>query len=249
MRAMDRAAVLIFLLAAANGFAADRESLSEPDFRGTLGVADHVRLSYRGPDCKPVSFEAFSQAMRATGVNADVDRAADGTAITLTAKRRGGDPCPAPYPPVDFLPQFDLRDLAGKPVNSRALEGKPTLINFYFAECVPCILEVGPLNEFAARRPDLNFLAVTFDTPAEARAFAARYKFRWRIVPDARELIDRIGIKKYPTMALFDDAGRMLGTRSGGVRDELEAANVGPQLARWVDGLLRTSRSAPVSAR
>jgi thiol-disulfide isomerase/thioredoxin len=245
MRAMHRAAILIFFLAAANVVAADRESLTETDFRGTLGVADHVRLAYRGPDCRPLSFEAFSQAMREPNVNADVDRAADGTAITLTAKRRGGDACPAPYPPVEFLPAFDLPDLAGKRVDSRALKGRPTLINFYFAECVPCILEVGPLNEFAASRPDLNVLAVTFDTPAEARAFVARYKFRWRIVANARELIDRIRIKKYPTMALFDANGRMLGTRSGGVRDELEAATVRAQLARWVDGLLRTSRAPP----
>jgi thiol-disulfide isomerase/thioredoxin len=249
MRAMHRVATLVFLAAAANGFAADREPVTETDFRGTLGVAENVRLSYRGPDCKPLGFEAFSEAMHEPGVNADVDRAADGTAITLTAKRRGSDACPAPYPPVRTLPQFDLRDLAGNRVGTSGLRGKPTLINFYFAECVPCILEVGPLNEFAASRPDMNFLAVTFDTPAEARAFVARYKFRWRIVPDARELIDRIRIKKYPTMALFDAGGRMLGTRGGGVRDELEAANVGPQLARWVDGLLRTSRTAPASGR
>ena len=43
-------------------------------------------------------------------------------------------------------------------------------------------------------------------------------------------------------MALFDESGRLLGTRRGGVRDELEAATVAPQLARWVDGLLRASK-------
>ena len=43
-------------------------------------------------------------------------------------------------------------------------------------------------------------------------------------------------------MALFDASGRLLGTRRGGARDELEAANVAPQLARWVDGLLRVNR-------
>jgi len=62
-------------------------------------------------------------------------------------------------------------------------------------------------------------------------------------VPDAREFIDRVRVKQYPTMALFDESGRLLGTRRGGVRDELEAATVAPQLARWVDGLLRASRT------
>jgi peroxiredoxin len=144
---------------------------------------------------------------------------------------------------VAELPPFQLRDLAGKPVNAASLKGKPTLINFYFAECVPCILEVGPLNSFAAGRPGMNFLAVTFDEAAVARAFVARYKFHWRVVPDAREFIDRVRVKQYPTMALFDESGRLLGTRRGGVRDELEAATVAPQLARWVDGLLRAGRT------
>jgi hypothetical protein len=243
MRGMCRfAVVLVSLCAIAPALAADQELLTEADFRGTLGVAANVRLSYRGPDCKPLGFEAFSKAMGEPGVNADVDRAADGTAITLTAKRRGGDACPVPYPPVAGLPPFEMPDLTGKPLNSASLKGKPTLINFYFAQCVPCILEVGPINEFAASRPGMNFLAVTFDEPAEARAFVARYKFRWRVIPNARELIDRLQIKKYPTMALFDADGRLLGTRAGGVRDELEAATVGPRLARWVDGLLRTSK-------
>ena len=50
----------------------------------------------------------------------------------------------------------------------------------------------------------MNFLAVTFDEPQVARAFVARYKFRWRVVPDAREFIDRMRVKQYPMMALFD---------------------------------------------
>jgi peroxiredoxin len=181
--------------------------------------------------------------MGEAGVHSDIERAVDGTAITVTVRRRGGNICSSPYPPVAELPPFQLRDLAGKPVNAASLKGKPTLINFYFAECVPCILEVGPLNSFAAGRPGMNFLAVTFDEAAVARAFVARYKFHWRVVPDAREFIDRVRVKQYPTMALFDESGRLLGTRRGGVRDELEAATVAPQLARWVDGLLRAGRT------
>ena len=70
--------------------------------------------------------------------------------VTMTVRRRGGTSCSSPYPPVTEMPPFDLRDLAGKRVTAASLKGKPTLINFYFAQCVPCILEVGPLNGFAA---------------------------------------------------------------------------------------------------
>ena len=244
MRAM-RVVVILSLLAIANAFAAPR-ALTESDFRASLGVADTVRLSYRGLDCQPLGFDAFAQAMAEAGVHSDIERAVDGTAVTVTARRKGGTLCSSPYPPVAELPPFELRDLAGKRVNAASFKGKPTLINFYFATCVPCIREVEPLNRFAAGRPGMNFLAMTFDEADVARAFVARYRFRWRVVPDAREFIDRMRVKQYPMMALFDENGRLLGTRGGGARDDLEAAAVAPQLARWVDGLLRTSKSAAV---
>jgi hypothetical protein len=243
MRAM-RLALALFILVSAHAAAAPAP-FTESHFRATLGVADGVRVAYRGLDCNPLSFDDFARAMAQTGVHSDVERAVDGTAVTVTVRRKGGNVCSSPYPPVAELPSFELRDLAGKSLNAATLKGKPTLINFYFAECVPCILEVGPLNRFAAGRPGMNYLAVTFDEAEVARAFVARYEFRWRVVPDAREFIDRVRVKQYPTMALFDENGRLLGTRLGGVRDELEAATVAPQLARWVDGLLR--QRIPVS--
>ena len=84
----------------------------------------------------------------------------------------------------------------------------------------------------------MNFLAVTFDEPAEARAFVKRYGVRWRVVPDAQDFTERMRVKQYPLMALFDVDGKLLGTMKGGARDELEAANVEPRLRRWVDNLL-----------
>jgi|KBSMisStaDraftv2_1062788.scaffolds.fasta_scaffold49107_2 hypothetical protein len=219
-------------------------ALSESDFRASLGAADNVRLSYRGLDCQPLGFDEFAQAMSEAGVHSDIERAVDGTAITVTVRRRGGNICSSPYPPVAELPPFELRDLAGKRVSAASFKGKPTLINFYFAACVPCIREVDPLNRFAASRPGMNFLAMTFDEAEVARAFVARYHLHWRVVPDAREFIDRMRVKQYPMMALFDETGRLLGMRGGGARDDLEAAAVAPQLARWVDGLLRASKTA-----
>jgi peroxiredoxin len=232
----------LLLLVSGHVTAAERAPPPEAAFRGALGVGEDVKLSFRAVDCSPLTLAAFSEAMQAPGVNSEVDRAVDGSAVTLTVRRRGGNSCPSPYPLVTELPPFELHDLAGKRVTAASLKGKPTLLNFYFAQCVPCILEVGPINGYAAQHPEMNFLAVTFDEPSVARAFVDRYKFRWRVVPDARDFIDRMRVKQYPMMALFDAGGRLLGTRRGGVRDELEAVNVAPQLARWVDGLLRVNQ-------
>jgi peroxiredoxin len=242
MRAM-RAFMILLLLSSG---AVAQQPIREDDFRGALGLERHVRLTYRDLDCKALSFDAFVAAMHRPGLTSEVTRAPDGSAAAMTLHRRGGPSCPSPFGQITQMPVFDLPDLAGRRVTSNSLRGKPTLINFYFAECVPCILEVAPLNGFAASRRDLNFLAVTFDEPPEARAFVNRHKFRWRVVPDARDFIDRMAVNRYPMMALFDANGRLLGMRAGGVKDELEAAAVAPALKRWVDGLLRNGVSTDV---
>ena len=247
MRVMRMVVGIAGLLVSAGALCTDLAPPTEEAFRAALGVEPDAKLSYRNLDCSPMSFEAFSEAMHADGVKSGVERAIDGNSVTVTVRRPGGATCPSPYAPVTEMPAFELRDLAGKHVTSASLKGKPTLINFYFAQCVPCILEVGPINGYAAKHPEMNFLAVTFDEAPEARQFVARYGFRWRVVPDARDLIDRMKVKQYPLMALFDARGKLLGTRLGGVRDELEAATVAPQLARWVEGLLRVNQKEPAA--
>jgi thiol-disulfide isomerase/thioredoxin len=217
---------------------AEAPALTEKDFRGTLGLRPEVRMAYRDLSCKSVDFEGFKAGMQAPGAHADVERAVDGSAVTLTVILRGAITCPSSYPPITAIPPFDLQDLAGKRVTSAGLRGKPTLVSFFFSTCVPCILEVEPLNRYAAAHPQMNFLAMTFDEAEVARTFVKRFDLHWRVVPDARDFVDRMRVKQYPLMALFDAQGRLLGTRRGGARDELEAANVEPQLARWVEGLL-----------
>lgn len=234
-------AAIFFAMAFVTLVHAQDAPLTEEAFRANMGFPAGAPLTYRDLACKVVDFDAFAQQMSAEGAHADLDRSPDGNAVTFTVRVRGRPRCPAPYPPVTRLPEFDLRDLAGKRVTSASLRGKPTLISFYFAACVPCIREVEPLNEFAAARPGMNFLAVTFDDRETARRFVDRYGFKWRVVPDARELVDRIRVKNYPMVALFDADGALLGTKTGGAKDELEAANVGPQLKRWMDGLLHRS--------
>jgi peroxiredoxin len=228
---------VLLMLTAARGLAAPE--VTEEKFRVSMGFGPAVHMMYRDPDCKPVDFRDFANAMSHDGAHADVDRATDGSAVTITVKMRGATACPSPYPPVTEMPAFDLKDLAGKRVTAASLRGKPTLMSFFFSTCLPCILEVQPINHFAAARPKMNFLAVTFDPADTTRGFVKTTGLRWHVVPDAQEFIERMRVKQYPLMVLFDADGRLLGTKKGGATDELEAANVEAQLKRWVDGLLK----------
>jgi hypothetical protein len=241
MPAMRKLFALLSLLFASTCLAQGKPVM-EGDFRRMLGLGPNVQIAYRDLECRAISFEQFADAMGQAGQGSEVVRSPDNSAVTVSLHRRGGASCPSPYGPITDMPAFDLQDLAGQRVTSASLRGKPTLVSFYFSGCVPCILEVGPLNDFSASRKDLRFLAVTFDDAPEARAFVKRFGLRWRVIPEARDFIDRMGVVRYPMLALFDARGRLLGTRSGGVKDELEAAAVGPAVRRWVDGLLRAQK-------
>jgi len=243
MRRM-RILTLLTLIVSTCAVCADN-AVTESAFRKTLGIGPTVHMTYRSSDCGALDFAGFTAAMGQAGARADVDRAADGSAVTLSVKLKGKPACPSPYAPVTQMPPLDLHDLAGNRVTSKSLLGKPTLISFFFSRCVPCIREVEPINQYAAARPQMNFLAVTFDEPTVARAFVKRFGLRWRVVPDAQDFIERMRVKQYPLMALFDAHGKLLGTKKGGAKDDLEAANVEPQLRRWVDGLLRNPGAQP----
>jgi cytochrome oxidase Cu insertion factor (SCO1/SenC/PrrC family) len=238
MPAMYKPFLILLAMLAAPALGADPVP-TEAAFRKKLGIGPAVRMEYRNVECKAVNFDGFVAGMSRPGAHADVEREVDGSAVTMTVRERGRPACPSLYTPVTAMPPFDLKDLNGKRVTSAGLGGKPTLISFYFAKCVPCIREVEPLNRIAAANPQMNFLSVTADDPEETRAFVRRFGVRWRVVPDAQDFIDRMRVKNYPLLALFDADGRLLGTKVGGARDELEAANVEPQVKRWMQGLLK----------
>jgi len=240
MRAMMKSTWMVLLWLCA-GAAFAQGVPTEQGFRNSLGLGPKVRMDYRSVDCKTVSFDEWVSGMRQPGAGAEVDRAVDGSAVTMTVRVRGRERCPSPYAPLVTMPPFDLKDLNGKPVSSAGLRGKTTLVSFFFSTCVPCILEVQPLNRLAAAHPHMNFLAVTFDETDEARAFVKRYGVRWRVVADAQDFVERMRVKQFPMLALFDADGRLLGTRTGGVNDELEAASVEPRVKRWMDSLLQKS--------
>ena len=105
------------------------------------------------------------------------------------------------------LAGFKLLDVEGKSVSNQDLLGRPTLINFYFAECLPCIMETPMLNEYLGQRTDLRMLAVTFEDKAAIEKYNRKHKFTWRSLVDAQTFIDKTGVQAYPSFMLVDEKG------------------------------------------
>jgi thiol-disulfide isomerase/thioredoxin len=82
---------------------------------------------------------------------------------------------------------------------------RPTLINFWFTSCVPCIKEVPVLNKLKERfDKSINFIAITFDNDQRVQAFLKNKKFNFEHIVDSKQQIMDLGVEAYPMTILLD---------------------------------------------
>ena len=126
------------------------------------------------------------------------------------------------------LPDFQLKDPAGKALNLASLKGKPLLINLWATWCGPCVAELPQLDAIAASNTGLKVLAVNQDTQKlEAvapflKAHGASHLEPW-LNPD-NSLTFQFGAETLPATVLYDSAGREVWRTVGG-RDWASAAS------------------------
>ncbi|MBD8874091.1 TlpA disulfide reductase family protein [Rhodanobacter sp. DHB23] len=140
--------------------------------------------------------------------------------------------------PGQPLPAFRLADLDGHVVDNASLHGHVTLVNFFFATCVPCIQETPALNAYARAHPRMPVLAVTFDDVKTARDYVAAHRFGWPVLADGMDFIQAMGVDSYPQVALVGADGRLLDIRFSGSIHEGDGTITPRDLDRWVAGVL-----------
>lgn len=138
----------------------------------------------------------------------------------------------------DRFPALDLAMTTVGRANSASWPGKPTLVDFFFAECEACIEETAALDAYAKAHPGVRVQAVTFDDQATAKAYAEKWHFSWPIAFGGKAWIDAAGIDSYPTMMLVAADGRVLGTRVGSMIHASTGKASAQDVDRWVRGLL-----------
>lgn len=112
------------------------------------------------------------------------------------------------------LPQFNATDISGKEINSGDLEGKPTVINFWFIKCAPCVAEIPRLNALLDKydRQQVNYLAFSRDARDEIEAFLKIKPFRFTNIPDAQDIIEENFhlLWGYPSTIVTDQSGKIV---------------------------------------
>tara|TARA_R110002020_G_scaffold73623_7_gene188915 strand:- start:7671 stop:8258 length:588 start_codon:yes stop_codon:yes gene_type:complete len=103
------------------------------------------------------------------------------------------------------LPKFELNLLSGKKLNSESLKGKPTVINFWFSNCAPCIEEMPLLNKIKSEfGNDVNFISITFQNQNEVNEFLKTNEFDFTHVIESKEYLKSFGFFGYPKTLILD---------------------------------------------
>lgn len=192
------------------------KSETEEQFRAKYFLESSVTLKFTDEKDAPINQAEFSQQAKAGKRFALMKRMSSEGQITATfhlevppstkdlAKAAKAQSAPKSKLIGKPLPTFKLLDMAGKTVTDKDLLDRPTLINFFFAECLPCILETPMLNAYQANRKDIRMLAVTFDDKAAIEKYIRKHKFAWQSMVDAKSFIDQAGIQAFPSFILLD---------------------------------------------
>lgn len=130
-------------------------------------------------------------------------------------------------------PQFALEDLAGRRVASRALRGRPMVVNFWASWCTECRKEHPLLMRAHVVWGDrVQFVGIVFqDSRANALRFLAERGERPGstypnlLDPGARTAID-FGVYGVPETFFIDRRGRVVHKRVGRVTDEMLAVQL-----------------------
>ena len=123
------------------------------------------------------------------------------TAQRILVKKSLGQPFPA----------FQVTDYTGRVFDSKQLQGKVIVLNFWFVGCAPCEVEMAELNRLHAKYqsdPNVVFVSLVHSPKEVVETFLATHPFTYPIVALDKPLLALLKPAGYPTNVVLDKAGR-----------------------------------------
>ena len=117
------------------------------------------------------------------------------------------------------MPELSLKTVTGEKIETKDLKGKVIVINLWFTTCQPCIAELPALNKLVKEYEDKEvvFLGLSTDTKEMLdRDFFPTYKFDFKIIPGAGDMVKKIGQTGFPTTYIIDAKGKVVDAWIGG---------------------------------
>lgn len=124
-------------------------------------------------------------------------------------------------PKHDTAPDFQLTDLKGQNITQQNLQGKVTLINFWFPSCPGCVTEMPKLIKMAYDYQNKDFqilgIAVPEDPLQTVQQYVQERQIPFTIMYDNDRIVTKLFVKTelFPTSILIDKQGNILKTFVG----------------------------------
>lgn len=135
-------------------------------------------------------------------------------------------------------PAFSAPNLQGKVVSNQNLNGKVTLINFWFPSCPGCVSEMPKLVQMSQDYQGKDFqiigIAVPIDPLESVHNYVNSRKLPFEIVFDNDKIITKQFVKTelFPTSVLINKRGEVLKTFVGEPNFQELYAEVNAELAK-----------------
>jgi peroxiredoxin len=130
---------------------------------------------------------------------------------------------------------FTLIDINKEQYDLAKLKGKVVVINFWYTNCKPCIMEIPDLNKLTEKYAgkEVVFLGITFDETAQVKSFLAKKDFKYKVIPEADKVVEEYAINSFPTHLIIDQNSKIVFKTVG-----LDLSNTIKELDKNIENLL-----------
>lgn len=138
-------------------------------------------------------------------------------------------------------PDFQGTTIEGKHISLLELKGKVVVLNFWYIACLPCRIEVKPLNELVRQfkdEKDVIFLSVATNGEKDLKAHLDSIEFLFQTIADPKAAVSDsvFHLFGYPTTIVIDRTGKIRYYTLGG---KIKEADVRKELQEYLVPVIR----------
>ena len=117
---------------------------------------------------------------------------------------------------------FIATDINGNQISLKDLRGKIVVLNFWFTQCKPCVIEMPKLNALVDKYKDVVFLSITFDKKETVKQFLKKHQFNYTHITENETILSDYKISTFPAHFIIDEKGEIIFKKVGDFINEMD---------------------------